>query len=416
MGLWDPPSIASMIARLVSSPQVNYAVNSVKNAIPQASGPFVGNSPRSNPNIRSTKKIMKSRPMPGASIVQENPQGGGGVDPLMSMYQQLLDQLQSPVKMPTAVDTENLMRQVQSALNPIYDQRANSAEKRTGRATAEVKKMYRALSDDYERLAPQQIAQADAAQKEVEQLYGQLRSNIEGSYSRVSEEQGDLFKSLGIEAALPDVLDEQADSVQEAATAASQNQAQQEQRYMDIGQTDSTYYREGSPNATMTGNEISTDFLSQLQDYLGQVEAERSSGIQSAYMDQLGQAQTQLGQQQQTAQGEMARRQEMLWQMLQGQIKGGQEQQELNPDTFMSQLPQNMQQSVAGAFTRLQRSPEAVYGKTEDPRNPVPGTYVETQPQWYLQQADAMLERGEIDATTHQALQMYLQLYFKLGS
>jgi hypothetical protein len=421
MSLWDPGSIASMIARLVSNPTVNYAVDSVKRAIPQASGPFVAPGSRLSSssgmgNIGGgNRKIMHSRPGAGASVPIDD-QGPGGMDPLMNMYQQLLDQLQSPVKMPTAVDTENLMQQVKAALNPIYDQRASSAEKRTGRATKEVKEMYRALSDDYERLAPQQIAQADAAQKEVEDLYGQLRSNIEGSYSRVSKEQGDLFKSLGIEAALPDVLDEQAAPVQEASIAASQNQAQQEQRYMDMGQMDSTYYREGSPNATMTGNEISTDFLSQLQDYLGQVEAERSSGIQSAYMDQLGQAQTQLGQQQQSAQGEMARRQEMLWQMLQGQLKGGQQQQELNPDTFMQQLPQNMQQSVAGAFTRLQRSPEAVYGKTEDKRNPVPGTFVETRPEWYLQQADQMLERGEIDATTHQALQMYMQLYFQMGS
>ncbi|HEY0771980.1 MAG TPA: hypothetical protein VGD31_16755, partial [Sphingobacteriaceae bacterium] len=89
--------------------------------------------------------------------------------------------------------------------------------------------------------------------------------------------------------------------------------------------------------------------------------------------------------------------------------------QELTPDTFMAGLPGNIQQSVAGAFTRLQRSPEAVYGKTVDPRNPVPQSFVETTPNWYLLQADEMLKRGEIDATTHQALIMYLQLYHGMG-
>jgi hypothetical protein len=307
------------------------------------------------------------------------------------------------------------MQQVQSAINPIYDQRAKAAQNQTTRATQDVQGMYGALAKDYERLAPEQIAQAQQAKQEIEQLFGTLRSNIEGSYSRVSDEQGDLFKQLGIESALPDVLNQQQAPVQDALVAASENQAQQQQRYMDIGQMDSTFYREGSPNATMTGNEISTDMLGQLQDYLQQVEAERTAGVQSAYMDQLGQAQSLYGQQQQSAQSEAGRRQEMLWQMLQSQMKGNQQQQELTPDTFMSQLPAQQQQAVAGAFTRLERSPEAVYGKVQDPRNPVPGSFVETTPEWYMSKADEMLQRGEIDPVTHQALLQYMQLYFQMG-
>jgi hypothetical protein len=331
-------------------------------------------------------------------------------DPLMDLYNQLIDQLSAPVNSPTGVDTEDLMKQIQNAINPIYDQRSASAQKQSEYGRQEVEDMYRALSNDYERLAPEQIAQAEAAKKEVEQLYGQLRSNIEGSYSRVSKEQTDLFQKLGIEAAAPDVLGDQQAAVTDALTAASENQAQQEQRYTDMGQIDSTYYREGSPLATMRGNEIQTDMLSQLEDYLAQIEAERTSGIQSAYTDQLNQANSQLGQQQQTAQSEAARRQEMLWSMLQSQLSG--KQTEVTPDSFMGSLPSNLQQSVASAFTQLQRSPEAVYGKTQDPRNPTPGTFVETTPEWYMAQADEMLRSGQIDAATHQALLMYMQYYF----
>lgn len=330
-------------------------------------------------------------------------------DPLMDLYNQLVEQLQAPVAGPKAVDTEDLMRQIKAAINPIYDQRANSAKGQSDRGRQEVEEMYRALSNDYERLAPEQVKQAAGAQEEIKQLYGQLRSNVEGSYSRVSEEQADLFKDLGIEQALPEVMAEQQAPVQEALTAASENQAQQEQRYLDIGQMDATYMREGSPLATMAGNEIQTDMLTQLQDYLSQIEAERTSGIQGSYTDQLGQANSQLAQQQQVAQQEAARRQEMLFSMLQSQMQGKQ-QQALTPDTFMGQLPPQQQQAVAGAYTRLQRSPEAVYGKVQDPRNPTPGTFVETTPQWYMAQADEMLKRGEIDPVTHQALLMYMQL------
>lgn len=423
------PNIAEVLARLVRSPRVQTGANVLKGLLPLSSGPLRSSNPSSisglGPSRGASPRTSQWYDNPGGmfggiigSVLSQNGQQmQQAQDPLMALYEQLLSQLQQPVDMPTGIDTEDLMEQVRKAIDPIYDQRSQAAQTRGRESRQEVQDMYRALANDYERLAPQQVAQAAAAQDQVEQLYGQLRSNIEGSYARVSEEQGDLFKQLGIEAALPDVLADQQAAVTEASTAASQNQAQQEQRYMDIGQMDSTYFREGSPVATMAGNEISTDMLSQLNEYLNQLEAERTSGIQSTYMDQLGQAQSQLGQQQQMAQSEAARRQDMLWQMLQSQLQGrNQQQSALTPDVFMSQLPPQVQQQIGTAFTKLQRSPEAVYGKVEDKRNPVPGTFVETTPQWYMAQADEMLRRGEIDASTHQALLMYMQLWFKQGS
>lgn len=417
-------SLIYNIMRLVQSPRVQYGVNSLKRALPMASGPFRTSTPsfsrgaspfNNNPSQQQPNQAgVGAIGNIGSLLSQFNP--NQPQDPMAALYEQLLNQLQAPVNQPTGINTDDLMNQVQKALNPIYDQRAQQATAQEGRAEADVKGMYSALADDYKKLAPEQVAQANAAQDQIKQLYGQLRSNIEGSYSRVSDEQSDLFKQLGIEDALPDVLGDQNQAVTDATTAASENQAQQQQRYMDIGNMDSTFYREGSPNALMQGTEISTDFLSQLGDYLNQNNAERTSGIQTAYMDQLGQAQNQLGQQQQAATSEAARRQEMLWQMLQTQMQGNsQQQQALTPDTFMGQLSPQQQQSVAGAFTQLQRSPEAVYGKVQDPRNPVPGTFVDTSPEWYMAQADQMLQQGKIDPATHQALLMYMQLYFGMG-
>lgn len=340
-----------------------------------------------------------------ASLLGANPQQQ--MDPMQELYNQLLNQLQSPVAMPTGVNTEDLMRQVQNALNPIYDQRRDAAKAQNAEGQREIENMYRALSNDYERLAPEQINQADENKKQIEQMYGQLRSNVEGSYSRVAKEQSDLFKQLGIESAAPEVLGDQQEQMQRVLNAAAENQTQQEQRYQDIGQMDATYYREGSPNATMRGNELRTDLLDQLTQYLNQVEAERTSGIQSGYMDQLNQANSQLMQQQQIAQSEAARRQEMLWSILQAQMSGSG--QEITPDSYMASLSPALQQSVAQAYTQLERSPESVYGKTRDPRTP-DGAYVETTPQWYLLQADQMLQNGQITPEQHQALIYYLQL------
>lgn len=415
----NPGSLAYELAKLVQSPRAKLALGDLRRMLPMASGPLRtqapsfshGASPRFNNNQRSPQNIGDGFAQIGGILNK----GLQPEDPMMALYADLLNQLQQPVAMPTGIDTENLMDQIKSAINPIYDQRAQAAQGQSDRARADVQNMYGALAKDYERLAPEQIAQAKAAQQEVEQLYGQLRSNIEGSYARVSKEQGDEFQRLGIQDALPSVLEDQQAIATDATTAASENQAQQQQRYMDIGQMDSTFYREGSPNAKMAGNEYSLDLLNQLGDYLAQNEAERTSGIQTSYMDQLGQAQNQLMQQQQMAQSEAGRRQEMLWQMLQSQLQGSQQQQQLTPDSYMQQLDPQLQNSVAGAFTQLQRSPEAVYGKVEDPRNPVPGTYVATTPEWYMSQADQMFSQGKIDAATRQALLMYLQLYFGNG-
>ncbi|MFY3741649.1 MAG: hypothetical protein HMLIMOIP_002107 [Candidatus Nitrosomirales archaeon] len=424
MGFFDPsPSIIDTLVRLVRSPRVQYFGNQIaRTAQTQGPQPFrlpnnyriTGASPKPSWNAGAAGQSVGSALGNLAGLFSGAQPQQQPADPLMQLYAQLIDQLRQPVNMPTGIDTADLMRQVRAAIDPIYNQREATARTQTGRATKDVQSMYGQLANEYEKLAPQQVAQANEAKKQVEQLYGQLRSNIEGSYSRVSEEQSDLFKSLGIEAALPDVLADQAPAEEEALTAASENQAQQQQRYMDMGQADATYYREGAPQAIMQGNELSVDMLNRLQDYINQAEAERSSGIQTGYLDQLGQAQTRLGQQQQAAQSEAARRQGMLWDMLQSQMQGKQ-QQALTPDTFMQQLPPNIQQSVAGAFTRLQRSPEAVYGKVEDKRSPVPGTFTTTTPEWYLAQADRMLQNGEIDPTTHQALLMYIQLNFKMG-
>ena len=336
-------------------------------------------------------------------------------DPMTQLYQQLLDQLQQPVAAPTGINKDDLMNQVKAALNPIYDQRAATAKAQDQRGEADIKSMYKALADDFKATGAAQTKENAQQQADVASIYGQLRSNIEGSYGRVNQDQADLFQQLGITDALPDVMAKQAPAETDALQAAAENQAQQQQYYQDTSKADQTYYNEGSPIAIMAGNEYASNLLSQLTDYLNQNESERASGIQSAFMDQLGNAQNNLLQQQQMANQENDRRQNMLWQILQSQMKGnGQQASPL--DQYMGSLPPQVQQSVAGAFTQLQRSPEAVYGKVEDPRSPVPGTFVSTTPQWFEQQADQMYQNGQIDAATHQALLMYLQLYYGNGS
>jgi hypothetical protein len=387
-----------------------YVASAARQIIPSSfQGPGLTLSRRGVPGARPAGTFR-----PPLAEARNYKAGGAGLmgamkqpaDPLMMLYEQLIEQLQQPA----GYSPEDLMAQVRAQIDPIYNARRAEAEARTERGRGEVKNMYRALANDYERLAPEQAAQAQAAQEEVEAIYGQLRTDIEGNYSRVAEEQTELFEQLGIEAAAPDVLNPQSEQAVAAMNAASELEAINEQRYEDIGNIDETYWREGSPLATLTGTNVSRDMLFDLNQYVNQLEAERSSGIQTAYSDLLSQAMNQ-------ASSENSRRQQMLFEILQSQLSArqGAQQQELNPSTFMASLPPQIQASVGSAFNSLQRSPEAVYGKVEDPRHPVPGTFVETTPQWFLAQADAMLQSGQIDPATHQALLMFIQLQYGMG-
>lgn len=421
-GLYGSGNIGDLLARLLGSNEVkhlaSYGSGKINSLMPQIGGPL-----RSGSSGGSSQPGAAPRSLGQWVQPQDNSTGingalgavanffGQGQDPLQALYQQLLGQLTSPVGQPQAPDQDAIMRRVQAAINPIYDTREENATNTTNRGTQQVGQMYKALADDYKQLAPQQVAQAAQNKKQIEDLYGQLKTNIQGDYSRVSKEQGDLFKSLGIESALPDVLAKQNPGVEDALTSASQTQTQQEQRYQDIGNIDQQYFEEGATNAPLTGNNIATSMVDKLQDYINQAEGERTAGIQSAFNDQYGQAQSQYQTQLGQANQETNQHQSMLWQILQSQMN--QKSQPVTSDSFLGSLPPQVAQQVGNAYTSLERSPEAVYGKVEDPRSPVPGTFVQTTPEWYMQQADEMFKQGQIDAATHQALLMYLQLQLK---
>jgi hypothetical protein len=283
-------------------------------------------------------------------------------------------------------------------VNPIYDNMIASAEGRVGRGREDIEGMYAALGDDYERLAPQQKKQAAVAQEEIDELYGQLATNVEGTYSRIAEEQGDLFEQLGIEAAAPEVMAPQAKAAAAGSARAQELGAINEQRYLDMGNIDQTYYREGSPLARMTGANLSSDLAFQLEDYVRQVESERAAAQVGAQQQAASQA---ASQQQSQAQ--------MLWQILQAQLEAQNASPDTSPQGILSSLPPQLQYNVGTAIRQIERTPEAIYGAVEDSRHPVPGTFRSVTDEWWLEQVDKMYERGEIDDMTRQAIMMYLR-------
>lgn len=354
-------------------------------------------------NKRPTKAIMRPRESfpTSTGLGARNPLQQPMQDSLGPLYESLLGMLTGSV----GVDEADLMRQVRGALDPIYNERIATARETAGEGKEDIRGMYRALASDYERLAPEQAEQAAEAQQQVEDLYGELRTNIEGNYARIAEEQGDLFKQLGIEAAAPEVLNPQSEQAVAAMNRAEELGTQQQQRYMDIGNIDETYYREGAPLASLTSANRVSDLMGQLQNFVGATEAERTAGIQSSYTQLLGQAQNRAAQMQAQQQG-------MLFDILQGQLQAqsaGQDV-EMTPDLFLSSLPPELAAEVGSNFRAIERSPEAIYGAVEDPRHPVPGTYRTLTDEWWFNKVDEMYEKGQLSEAGRQALMQFLRL------
>lgn len=335
-------------------------------------------------------------------------------NPLGSLYDMLIGMLTGP----TGVDTSGLMDRVRGAYDPIYDARRKAiedlmarTEQRTTAGRREIEGLYEGLGQDYERLAPEAAAQAEEARAQTEELFGQLKSNVEGNYSRIQGEQGDLLKKLGQEHVVGDVLEPQGEQAAAAMGRADELGAINQQRMSDIGNIDESYYRQGAPLARLAGTNKSADLLSQLNEFLGQrqsdismLEGERTAGIQGSYNQLFSQAQAQAAQQKQQQTG-------MLFDLLQSQLQAAnQPPPELTAGSFLGSLQPNLQQDVGTAFRSLERSPEAVYGRVEDPRHPVPGTFVPTTDEWWFNAVDDMYDKGQISDATRNALVQFLRL------
>lgn len=303
------------------------------------------------------------------------------------------------------VNPDALMAQTRSQIDPIYDARRQDAESRTARGREDVESLYSDLSGDYKETALEQEEFAQQDQQAVEQLYGELRKNMEGNYARISEEQEEMFSQLGIEEAAPEVMAPQGEQALASMNRADELGAINEQRYEDIGNIDRDYYSEGAPLANLTGTNRSSDMLFELESFLNNLESERAAAINQQYGSALSSQQGRADQMQ-------MQQADMLWNILQRQLDATQQEpQEMTPDLFLGMLPPNTQQGVAEAYRSIERSEGAVTGQTP---GAVPGTYVSTPDAWWLEQASRMYEEGAIDKTTYDALSSYIRMIHEM--
>lgn len=316
-------------------------------------------------------------------FTKEGMQGPNPLDDILSLMQEML------LGGGQQVDLGNLRSQIEAQINPVFDARRQAienlmsrAQQRTAANRQEVTGMYNALGTDYEQTAGVANQAAMQAAAEAAALQGKLKSNIHGNYSRVQDEQAELFKQLGIEEAAPAILPEQAEDQAFLEGIVDQTGAANQQFLQNQGTIDQQYYRQGAPLARLQGANISSDLMLMLENYLaeqgdvlGELEAARQGEITGSF-NQLAsgaQSQAQQGQQQ-------------LWERLMDLYdiqkdrmaprEGGTGNLAIDVATSLG-LPPRMGMQVQDAWADILSTPAALYGRVEDPRT---GEQVKTTP------------------------------------
>lgn len=225
-------------------------------------------------------------------------------DPL----EQLMQQIQNINVAATPMDM--LMQQATGSAGAQFDpmieqlKAAMSSTTQRGEANqAEAKQMYGALAQDISAELPQVQATADQASKEAQTRYDQTQEQLSSQYNAQAQQQADLYKKLGIQAAGP-----------EASQQASQDQAYfQNQSQTDedaamallqqMKQGDVSYNQQSADNTKLAGANAAQDIGAQLEQYLQGAQGQMAgleSGKEGAIQSMLAQLQQQDAQRVQT--------------------------------------------------------------------------------------------------------------------
>lgn len=227
------------------------------------------------------------------------------VDP----FQQMIQQLQGITAQSTPYET--LMGQARSSASAQYDpliqqleaEMAN-AQTRGQRNQQEGRQMYGDLASQIASQMPEITNRMAQASQAAEGRYAETQNALQGQYNNQAQQQAELFKRLGIQAAAPEASQQAMEDQAYFQNQLGADKASALQALSQMGQADVTYNQQSSDNARLAGENLASDIGRQLEDYLqvsggklGGLKAGKESAI-SAMMAQLQQQDAQRMQQQ----------------------------------------------------------------------------------------------------------------------
>jgi hypothetical protein len=224
-----------------------------------------------------------------------------GVSATPNPLDQLMQQIQSIQVQATPFD--QLMQQATGSAGAQFDPLIKQLEaemartEKRGKANqGEAKSMYNALATDIAAEMPQITEQMNAASQETQNRYDQTQQDLKNQYNSQAQQQAELFKQLGIQAATPGASQQ---ASEDQAYFQQQSQVDEDAAMQLLSQmknSDISYNQQSADNTRLAGVNAASDIGAQLEDYMQTAGGQMSglkSGRESAIQGMLAQLQQQ---------------------------------------------------------------------------------------------------------------------------
>lgn len=219
----------------------------------------------------------------------------GAPDFLQNLFHQLLNNSQVGS---SSMSPGDILRQATKTAASQYDPQISAIDRQMSRAKTtagknkkELANLYGAGADAYNQDITASKSQGKAAVADEKARQADLQGKLKSNYSSSLDDQMKQFQTLGIQDALPQATSQQRNDLNYLGKL---NDTQGQANLSDLNaenNADINYYNEGKGVMRLTGNEVQSDLMSQLTDYLNSQGDARSSlqGQRQAAIAQLQQ-------------------------------------------------------------------------------------------------------------------------------
>ncbi|WP_447198370.1 hypothetical protein [Streptomyces hebeiensis] len=199
---------------------------------------------------------------------------------------QLMQQIQNISVDPTPLDV--LLKQATGTAGSQFDPLIQQLEAEMARTEnrgkqnqATAKKMYGDLATDIAAQMPEITNQMAQASRETEQRYDQTQGLLKDQYNQQAQQQAELYKKLGIQAATPEATQQASDDQSYFQNQSKLDENAALQMLSEMKNSDVSYNRQSSDNTRLAGVNTAADIGAQLEDYM-QTAGSKLTGLRSS--------------------------------------------------------------------------------------------------------------------------------------
>lgn len=172
-------------------------------------------------------------------------------------------------------DYESALQESQQAIRQAYRndidavRGSNKAARRdTAKNRQELESLYAALARSYNKAGGRAMEQGQDLAAQMQEISGSASDSVNQSAQQIAQEQAAMAQGLGIEAAMPDIMQSQGNELQEDLTQIADSGAQSANTQLSFAGNQQRFMERGSQGARLEGTNRSADLLADLQDFI----------------------------------------------------------------------------------------------------------------------------------------------------